>query len=428
MEDYHNVFIGGVSGVFKGLKASHNKGVHNVKNLQKLKEITQRNEVTFLNWADKLENEILIGYSNQLVKIFDLTSNTFILNEHKTIGEGPIRGIFKVNSSLVTAVESGIVKVWGETDSLVETGGPISRMRHSPNEDNVFATGGKENDLKLWDVETGKNTFTAKNVRHDWLELRVPVWVMDLAFVPESKQVAVATRYGHVRLYDPSTPTRRPVCQVEEKDVSFTCIAPAPRPNHVVVGCAAGNMYLVDLRGKGLLLNKFRGFMGGVRAVACPTVEPYVLSVSLDRHFRIHHLNTKKLLFKEYMQSRLSALLIKSSFTMEDIKEEAPEIKEEDAEAFEADEEYEQMFNEMEVITDKVEPVIKKTKKGKKKVKENNAIDSIIEDEIKEKLTSLHKDEILEQENPTSKRSKSGKVKSKKLKRLKEEDDVIVLE
>lgn len=68
------------------------------------------------------------------------------------------------SSSLVTAVESGIVKVWGETDSLVETGGPISRMRHSPNEDNVFATGGKENDLKLWDVETGKNTFTAKNV------------------------------------------------------------------------------------------------------------------------------------------------------------------------------------------------------------------------------------------------------------------------
>lgn len=128
------------------------------------------------------------------------------------------------------------------------------------------------------------------------------------------------------------------------------------------------------------------------------------------------------------MQSRLSTLLIKSSFTMEDIKEEAPEIKEEDAEAFEADEEYEQMFNEMEVITDKVEPVIKKTKKGKKKVKENNAIDSIIEDEIKEKLASLHKDEILEQENPTSKRSKSGKVKSKKLKRLKEEDDVIVLE
>lgn len=37
-------------------------------------------------------------------------------------------------------------------------------MRQSPNEENIIGTGGKENDLRLWDLETGKTTFQAKNV------------------------------------------------------------------------------------------------------------------------------------------------------------------------------------------------------------------------------------------------------------------------
>lgn len=82
---------------FSGFNVSKNKGIHSVKNLQNLKEITQRNEVTVLNWSDKTETEILIGYGNQLVKVYDLNTRTFVFNEPKEIGNGPIRGIFKVN-------------------------------------------------------------------------------------------------------------------------------------------------------------------------------------------------------------------------------------------------------------------------------------------------------------------------------------------
>uniref|UniRef100_A0A1B6LEY6 WD repeat-containing protein 74 n=1 Tax=Graphocephala atropunctata TaxID=36148 RepID=A0A1B6LEY6_9HEMI len=412
-----NVFVGGLSGIFKGLKTSRNKGVHNVRNLQKLKEITVRNEVTAMNWADKMETEILIGYGSQLVKIFDLKTNAFTYNEERRVGDGTICGIFKLNDSLVTAVESGMVKVWDEHSTTLDTGGPLNRMRQNPSQENIIGTGGKENDLKLWDLETGKTTFQAKNVRHDELELRVPVWVMDLAFKPDSSHVAVATRYGQVRLYDPSTPTRRPVCQFEGKDLSFTCIANAPKENHVVVGCTTGNMFLLDLRGKGLLVNKYRGFMGSVRQVVCPAVEPYVFSVSLDRHFRVHHLNTKKLLFKEYMQSRLSALLVKSSFTMEDIKEEVPDVKE--ANGDEVDEEYENMFEQMEVITDK-QAIEEEKPKSKKKTK------SKIEVEGKEEYQQLfdEMEEVTEKQNVTEKRTKS-KAKSK-TKRLKKQEVIVV--
>lgn len=76
---------------------SKNKGIHNIKNLQKLKEITQRNEVTVLNWSDKVETEILIGYSDQLVKIYDLNTSEFTYSKKAMIGEGPITGMFMLN-------------------------------------------------------------------------------------------------------------------------------------------------------------------------------------------------------------------------------------------------------------------------------------------------------------------------------------------
>lgn len=37
-------------------------------------------------------------------------------------------------------------------------------MRHSPNFRNVIGTGGLNNDLKLWDLNTSKSIFEAKNV------------------------------------------------------------------------------------------------------------------------------------------------------------------------------------------------------------------------------------------------------------------------
>lgn len=57
-------------------------------------------------------------------------------------------------------------------------------------------------------------------------------------------------------------------------------------------------------------------------------------------------------LFQEYMQSRLSALLLKSSFTMEE-EHELSGGDNDVVNADEVDEEYKQMFDEMEVITEK---------------------------------------------------------------------------
>lgn len=72
---------------------------------------------------------------------------------------------------------------------------------------------------------------------------------------------------------------------------SFNC-------RQIIVGTGKGKMNLVDLRKPAKVLNTYKGFVGGVTGIACSTVEPYIISVSLDRYLRIHHINTKQLLKK----------------------------------------------------------------------------------------------------------------------------------
>ena len=49
----------------------------------------------------------------------------------------------------------------------MDAGENLWRMRQNPVEQQLIATGGKENDLKIWDLENpNAPLFMAKNVRH----------------------------------------------------------------------------------------------------------------------------------------------------------------------------------------------------------------------------------------------------------------------
>lgn len=81
----------------------------------------------------------------------------------------------------------------------MDAGENLNRMCHSHVQKNVIATGGVENKVKLFDLEKQKQIFLEKNLPHDWLNLRRPVWISDLNFLPETQQIASVGRYGHVR-------------------------------------------------------------------------------------------------------------------------------------------------------------------------------------------------------------------------------------
>ncbi|XP_041345439.1 WD repeat-containing protein 74 [Pyrgilauda ruficollis] len=72
-------------------------------------------------------------------------------------------------------------------------------MRQDPARPHLVGTAGKENGLKVWDLQRPQEPlFRAKNVRNDWLDLRVPVWDRDLRFLPGSQRIVTCTGHGQV--------------------------------------------------------------------------------------------------------------------------------------------------------------------------------------------------------------------------------------
>ncbi|XP_046743797.1 WD repeat-containing protein 74 isoform X2 [Diprion similis] len=316
-----NVFVGGTTGAFKGLKVNEKTCI--TKNIQSLIAITDDQEITTMAWGDQEEKEILIGCGSKgipSVKIYDTEYSTFTSSFNCDGGKGKIKGISRFNDAVITAVETGHVKLWRYDESeqiSINAGENLQRMRHSIVNQNIIATGGRENALKLFDLEKQEKVFVEKNVPPDICQLRMPVWVSDLIFLPNTSSVVTASKYGHVRLYDPRSTQRRPLINLEIKDEALTTISAAHKEKHVVVGSGKGRMNLIDLRSPGKILNTYKGFTGGITDLACSQCHPLITSVSLDRHLRIHHLETKQLLKEVYLVFSLNAMLLRSNFSLE---------------------------------------------------------------------------------------------------------------
>lgn len=213
-----------------------------------------------------------------------------------------------------------------------------------------MATGGKENPLKVWDLDRpDKPIFTAKNVKNDWLDLRVPIWVKDMAFIPDSDKIVTCTGHHQVRLYDPCTPQRRPVLEVEFGEYPLTALALAASQDSVVVGNTQGQLAVLDLR-KGLVRGCLKGLAGGVRGLECHPTLPLVASCGLDRFLRVHSLDDRKLQHKVYLKSRLNCVLLSSSsleYGGEDLSGDVEEVKQE------RDSEEDEVWDAMETVTEK---------------------------------------------------------------------------
>lgn len=381
----YDVYVGSKSGVFKGVKIGKNETV--IDHLQNLVSITVNDEVSSVAWGNDEETEILIACGDKgdrSVKVYDTEDSTFTCAFSCNVGQGRINGISRYDDAILTAVHSGEIKQWkfDQDEVIINAGKNLNKMRHSKVNKRIIATGGEEHPLKLFDLETRTKTFTEKNLPHDFLQLRVPISISDIGFLPNSEQIVTAGKYGHVRLYDPNA-QKRPVIKLEVKEEACTCLSILPREKQIVVGTGKGKMNLVDLRKPGRILNTYKGFTGSVSDVACCRSEPYIVSTSLDRFLRIHHIDTKQLVKKIYLKSRPTCMLLNSEFLLETKNEDEDDAKTlegtnenyqgndiskcKDAGELDSDEEYNKMFDKMPVIGDKKS---KKIIKKKRKVSE----------------------------------------------------------
>lgn len=179
-----------------------------------------------------------------------------------------------------------------------------------------LAAGGKDNDLATWDVNTAQCTWKAKNLPHDFLDMRQPVWISSLrSLVPETEndgsdvlqQIVAGTAHRQVRLYD-ARAGRRPTHSIDADEHGVTTMAVAPGGKEVVVADTAGLVRVLDLR-KMKWGRRFSGPAGSVRGLAFHPTLPALACVGLDRVARVYDYKSKEQTFQVYLKQRLNAVL-----------------------------------------------------------------------------------------------------------------------
>ncbi|TYZ60152.1 hypothetical protein PybrP1_000512 [[Pythium] brassicae (nom. inval.)] len=225
---------------------------------------------------------------------------------------------------LVTSTLSGAAK-----PARFNVGADIVRMRVDPASQTHVAVGGKERDLSIWSLETQQAAFKAKNVTHDSLDMRVPVWVKDLQFLSHGSsnghRAVVGTGYQHVRIYDTNT-KRRPVQELKFGEYPVNALCVTPDETRVFVADTAGNLDVLDLRTL-KHMGRCTGPVGALRDLACHPTLPFVAAVGLDRMVHVFNTNSRKCEHVVYVKQRLNTVLFCNDGVKDVPKASAPAAK-----------------------------------------------------------------------------------------------------
>ncbi|TRY62934.1 hypothetical protein TCAL_15237 [Tigriopus californicus] len=203
-----NAFVGCETGLLKGV--SINPKCNISKNFHNLKCLNKEEEITALAFADRAhESEILLGLRNGSIRVFDTNELSIAQSlQGPTLPISPVVGVARTSDdTLVSAWQNGVVRVWKYQDELeilpidveirssakwksrnfaseedemkhlcsLKIDRHLCQMVAHPNQRHLMATGGKENDLQVWDLNRPEApVFRARNVPLDSLQLRVP--------------------------------------------------------------------------------------------------------------------------------------------------------------------------------------------------------------------------------------------------------------
>lgn len=173
-----------------------------------------------------------------------------------------------------------------------------------------LAAGGRENDLKIYDVASEECTWKAKNAPHDFLDLRQPVWISSLrSLAPEEglRQIVAGTAHRQVRLYD-TRAQKRPTQSVDADEHGITTMTVACGGREVVVADTAGLVRVLDLR-QMRWGRRFAGPGGSIRGLALHPTLPCLACVGLDRMARVYDYKTAQQTHQVYLKQRLNAVL-----------------------------------------------------------------------------------------------------------------------
>jgi len=304
-----DVWVGSELGVLKGVTFANGTFVNygSLKSLNKSQAVTTMTRQTLDSGGER----IVFGTREGSARIYETHTNEF--SDPLCCGSSPVCGVIGLpDGSMMTCTEKGLLKQWKENQSVCEKkiGSNIQTMVANTTQ-TLIAAGGEENDLKLWNIESmEKPVFLAKNVRNDFLNLRVPVCVKAAEFFNESDhEIVIGTGNHTVRTYDTRT-KRRPVLEVGYHEHPITAIALTRENKTVIVGNSAGFMGELDLRAGGKQVGGFKGICASIRAISCHASQPYVVTCGLDRFVRVYDAKTRILEKKVYLKSNVNCMAL----------------------------------------------------------------------------------------------------------------------
>ncbi|GAB0091590.1 WD repeat-containing protein 74 [Sergentomyia squamirostris] len=311
----HRIYVGSQVGALKEYDLSI-ETPYKPTNLQRISDLGPNEGITTLQWTNEEETEILVGKKNNIIRVYDLPTNSFTATR-KLPDEGFPVGVFRIDEKFVTASNTGQIYILGSSDkksTMLTAGTDITRMRQCKEDAKMFATGGKErkNNLKVWNIERESPVFTSKNVPHDNLQMEVPVWDSDLAFL-DSNTLVTGSRYGYIRTYD-IRKQRRPIHQFvpqEKEQMSFSCLTTFQ--NLVYVGLTTGGIRAFDTRSLKFPIHTYKGSIGSITDLVVDKSGKFLCSSSLERYIRIHSTVNNSILYQCYVKTKPSQVLIKSS-------------------------------------------------------------------------------------------------------------------
>ena len=177
--------------------------------------------------------------------------------------------------------------------------------------------GGKENDLELWDLERGESVWTAKNVPHDEVRLRVPVWIAGVDFFGadadgNSDVIVTGTGHCHIRLYDVRVQRQPVVTFNTENEFRVTRVSAASDGQRLFVSDTVGGLQAWDVR-KQRLVRSVRGFAGSIRDLQQSADGDVLVAGGLDRYIRVVDTTTGHIINSVYIKNRVNACCVWSA-------------------------------------------------------------------------------------------------------------------
>lgn len=127
----------------------------------------EETEVTAASFGN--EEQIILGYGNGHLSIFDPIQNRYVKKINNLEGEGSVVGLHYLDETIIAARHDGIINLWRSKennyfDISLDEKGTLETMVINPLSSNIVGTGGEHNDLKLWDIEMHQCIFKAKSV------------------------------------------------------------------------------------------------------------------------------------------------------------------------------------------------------------------------------------------------------------------------